>query len=209
MDADPSIITGAPHQVAVPPGETRIEAADARPEDDLVRRAIRRDRQAFAALYDLTVDRVYRHIAYRTSGRADAEDLTQQVYLQAWRAIDRYRPRGAPFVAWLLTIAHNVVVSHYRRRRDSVALGDDLVIRDLADQPDEALSRDQDQDEVREAVSRLKPDQQQVIMMRFVDELEYSDVAAALGKSEGAIRVIQHRALHELRRLLGRGESKA
>jgi hypothetical protein len=95
-----------------------VQAAVAVSEPALVDAAIAGDGTAFAALYDLHLDRVYRHVYYRVGNRADAEDLTQQVFLQAWRAIGRYRRTAAPFIAWLLTIAHNAIVSHYRKARE-------------------------------------------------------------------------------------------
>ena len=89
---------------------------ETRAQDDtlLVRRAISRDPEAFGRLYDMYVDRVYRHVYYRVGNVADAEDLTQQVFLKAWQAIDRYKKTASPFLAWLMTISHNLVVDFYR-----------------------------------------------------------------------------------------------
>jgi len=168
----------------------------------LVEAAIGGDARAFAALYDRHADRVFRHVYYRVANQSDAEDLTQQVFLQAWRAIDRYQRTGAPFVAWLLTIAYHVVVSHTRRSKPTSSLElEPATTERWADPEGETMSRFEQQ-AVRTAILRLKPDQQQVIMMRFVEHFDHADVAAALGKSEGYVRVIQHRALNELRRIL-------
>jgi RNA polymerase sigma-70 factor (ECF subfamily) len=168
----------------------------------LVEAAISGDARAFAALYDRHADRVFRHVYYRVANQSDAEDLTQQVFLQAWRAIDRYQRTGAPFVAWLLTIAYHVVVSHTRRSKPTSSLElEPATTERWADPEGETMSRFEQQ-AVRTAILRLKPDQQQVIMMRFVEHFDHADVAAALGKSEGYVRVIQHRALNELRRIL-------
>jgi RNA polymerase sigma-70 factor (ECF subfamily) len=168
----------------------------------LVEAAIGGNARAFAALYDRHADRVYRHVYYRVPNQPDAEDLTQQVFLQAWRAIDRYQRTGAPFVAWLLTIAYHVVVSHTRRAKPTASLELEPAATDRwADPEGETMSRFE-RYAVRAAILRLKPDQQQVIIMRFVEHFDHADVAAALGKSEGYVRVIQHRALSELRRML-------
>jgi RNA polymerase sigma-70 factor (ECF subfamily) len=182
--------------------ETKGDTPTVDAEVALVEAAIRGDALAFACLYDRHVERVYRHIHYRVGNRSDAEDLTQQVFLQAWRAINRYEQTGAPFITWLLTIAYHTVVSFTRRLKVVPPLEIEPIADERwADPEAEALAQ-YDRDVVREAILRLKPDQQQVIIMRFVEHMENEDVAAALGKSVGNVRVIQHRALLELRRLL-------
>src|SRR6266511_2512344 len=90
--------------------------------DHTLRRAIGRDRQAFAALYEAHLERVHRHVRYRVADPDVAEDLAAQVFLRAWQAIDRYRPvEGRPFVAWLFTIANNLIVDHHRKARHTVS----------------------------------------------------------------------------------------
>jgi len=171
-------------------------------DEALIAAASTGDVQAFAVLYDRHLERVYRHVYYRVGNRADAEDLTQQVFLHAWQAIGRFQRTGAPFAAWLLTIAHNLLVSAYRRAKDVQPLDlDPATLARWANPEAEAFAQF-DRRAVREAILHLKPDQQQVIILRFVENFEYGAIAAVLGKSEGNIRVIQHRALAELRRLL-------
>lgn len=182
--------------------DVQVGAISADAEASLVAAAIRGDAAAFACLYDRHVERVYRHIYYRVGNRSDAEDLTQQVFLQAWRAIERFEQTGAPFIAWLLTIAYHVVVSFMRRAKSVPPLELEPVAQERWADPEAATLAQYDREVVRDAILRLKPDQQQVIIMRFVEHLENEDVAAALGKNVGNIRVIQHRALLELRRLL-------
>jgi RNA polymerase sigma-70 factor, ECF subfamily len=170
----------------------------------LVRRAIRRDREAFGALYDRHVVRVYRHIYYMVGRPAEAEDLTAQAFLQAWEAIERYQIRGAPFVSWLLRIAHNLAVSHLRSKREGSELPETLVDVSRHGNPEEEAQRQAESERVREAILRLRDEQQRVIMLRFVDDLEYREVAEIVGKSVAAVRVIQHRALNALRKQMGR-----
>ncbi len=167
-----------------------------------IERAIAGDEHAFGALYDRHLDRVYRHIYYRVGNRADAEDLSQQVFLKAWQAIGRYRRTGAPFVAWLLTIAHNLVVSFYRRKKEIPLLDLDPASRERWADPEAQLLDEYDRMAVRQAILRLRPEQQHVVTMRFMEQFDYATIAAALGKSEGNVRVIQHRALTDLRRQL-------
>lgn len=166
----------------------------------LVERAIGRDQDAFGALYDKHVVRVYRHIYYMVGRAPEAEDLTAQAFLQAWEAIERYQVRGAPFVSWLLRIAHNLGVSYLRSRKERAQLPEWLVDYKSERNPEEALQRQLDGERVRAAILRLRDEQRQVIMLRFVEDLEYREVAEIVGKSVPAVRVIQHRALNALRK---------
>ncbi len=170
--------------------------------DLLIQRAKKGEAEAFGRLYDMHVDRVYRHIYYRVSCIADAEDLTQEVFLRAWKAIGRYKKTGSPFLAWLMTISHNLIVDSYRRKKDDTYLDDDYWVADSSPTPEKALEIEFDQKRVRRAILKLPGDQQQIILMRFIEGFPYPDIAASLGKSEGAIRVSQHRALARLRHIL-------
>ncbi len=177
-------------------------------ERDLVERAVRRDPEAFGELYDRHVVRVYRHIYYLVGSPAEAEDLTAQTFLQAWEAIERYQIRGAPFVSWLLRIAHNVAVSHLRSKRERAQLHDGIVDEGSRRDPEAVAEQKADEERVRQAILRLRDEQRQVIILRFVEDLEYREVAEIIGKSVAAIRVIQHRALNALRRQLRLEETK-
>ncbi len=182
--------------------DSGAEGADA--DGAVVDGAVAGGVQAFASLYDRYVERVYNYIYYRVGNRPDAEDLTQQVFLNAWQAIGRYQRTGASFVAWLLTIAHNQVISLHRRSKDVSYLEIEPATQERwADPEGEAMAK-HDRLAVRGAILKLKPDQQQVITMRYLEDLSYADIAAALGKTEGNIRVIQHRAIAEMNRLLSR-----
>ncbi len=169
-------------------------------ERTLIMRAIKRDREAFGALYNKHVSRVYRHVYYMVGSPPEAEDLTAQAFLQAWQAIERYQVRGAPFVSWLMRIAHNLGVSHLRSRRPSAELPETLVDRSRDGNPDDVLQRQADGERVREAILRLREEHRRVIILRFVEDLAYREVAEIVGKSVPAVRVIQHRALNALRK---------
>jgi RNA polymerase sigma-70 factor (ECF subfamily) len=178
-----------------------LERGTCTDESALVSEAIRGDERSFTGLYDRYYDRIYRHLYYRVGRAEDAEDLTQQVFLQAWRALGRYRQGTTPFVAWLFTIAHNTVISFYRRNKGAFSL-DDLAEHASPDGVEEPTETRLEHERARQAMARLKPEQQLVLSMRFLESLDYRDIGAALGKSEGNVRVIQHRALHDLRRLM-------
>ena len=105
-------------------------------DTELVLRAIQKDQEAFGELYDRHAVRVYRHIYYMVGNAAEAEDLTAQTFLRAWEAVERYQVRGAPFVSWLLRIAHNLGVSHLRSKRESSQLHDGIVDDKLRRDPE-------------------------------------------------------------------------
>jgi RNA polymerase sigma-70 factor (ECF subfamily) len=176
-------------------------------EDTLVAQAVAGDEAAFTKLYDRYFDRVYRYVYYRLGRAPDAEDVTQRVFLQAWRALGRYRQNGNSMLAWLLTIAHNESVNSQRRAKSAHYLEFDLPETRPEADPEHMAEVRFEQARVRRAVMKLKPDQQQVITMRFLENLDTRDVAAALGKSEVNVRVIQHRALERLRKLLEEEDS--
>jgi RNA polymerase sigma-70 factor (ECF subfamily) len=171
-------------------------------EESLIAKAVDGDETAFTRLYDHYFDRIYRHIAYRVGQIEDAEDLTQQVFVQAWRALGRYKQTNSPFIAWLLTIAHNVVVSFYRRSKSVKSLENDVVDWPSDDHVEGTAEINVEYERVRRTIQRLKPEHQQILVMRFLEDLAHRDIALALGKSEANVRVMQHRALRDLRELL-------
>jgi RNA polymerase sigma-70 factor, ECF subfamily len=175
-------------------------------EEYLVQQAVKRDRAAFTALYNCCVDRVYRHVYYRVSNQVDAEDITQETFIRAWKGIDRFKKSGTSFSAWLITIAGNLVIDHYRSRPKY-----EIVNEEYEDIPNTNDNDPATQAEisfnnslVKEAVLKLKGDRQKVILMHFIDGFSYEEIARTLKKSEGTIRVIQYRALGDLKQLLKR-----
>lgn len=173
--------------------------------DVLIQKAKAGDAEAFGRLYDMHVDRVYRHIYYRIGNVADTEDLTQQVFLKAWQAIPRYRKTASPFIAWLITISHNLVVDFYRAKKDKVRLPDGVVAEDPESSPEVMAQAHFDQEKLRMAISQLHGDQQRAVLMRFIEGFSFAETADSLGKTEGATRVILHRALKKLRHILETG----
>ncbi len=173
-------------------------------EEDLIALATKGDVEAFTRLYDVYADRVLRYIYGRVGRIEDAEDLTQMAFLQAWRAIGRYRSTETPFRGWLFRIAHNVVVSYFRSWKPVGCLQDDLVDPGESASPDGVLAGYEQQQQIRQAILRLSPDQRRVVTMRFLEDFDYQEIAGVIGKSEGTVRVIQCRALQQLRKLLER-----
>lgn len=165
--------------------------------------AVEGDAGAFGELYDSNVDGVFRHVRYRVGQVQEAEDITAQVFLNAWQSIRRYRPMGFPFVVWLLRIADNLVISSYRKNRHLNHTVPEEVTASIPDQRSLGMADQQVEHEMlRQALSQLNGDQQRVLLLRIVEDLPSAQVAAIMGKSDGAVRVLQYRALLALRGIL-------
>jgi RNA polymerase sigma-70 factor (ECF subfamily) len=170
----------------------------------LIEGAVAGDADAFGELYLLHLDAIYRYVFYRVGDPSDAEDLTEQVFLNAWKALPNYERRKSPFASWLYRIAHNAVVDYHRRQRPAVLVPSREEVEWVSDQPlpVEQVIKAEEVAELAAAIAQLPDDQQQVIVLRFIEGLKHVEVARIMGKSEGACRVIQHRALVALSRLL-------
>ena len=175
----------------------------------MVQRAIGHDTEAFGRLYDMHVDRVYRHIYYRVGNEADAEDLTQQVFLKAWQAIGRYKKMASPFIAWLMTVSHNLVVDFYRNKKDKAYIEAEALADDSSLSPERIAEASFEQQRLRRAILQLGGDEQQVVILRFMGGFEFAEIASVLKKKEGNVRVILHRALVRLRNILDREEGQS
>jgi RNA polymerase sigma-70 factor, ECF subfamily len=176
-------------------------------EEELVRRAQRREPEAFGQLYEEHFDRIYRYVMLRVRDQADAEDITQQVFLRALENIGSYRWRGMPFASWLFRIAHNLVVDHWkkknRQRVEAVASEeiDDLAVVSSSD-PATLAELKFDLKQLAAACELLTDGQREIISLRFAGGLSVAESARVMGKSEGAVKVLQHAALVKLRRIL-------
>ncbi len=168
----------------------------------IVQKAIGGDETAFRQLYETYVERVYRHIRYRVDSNSDAEDLTQQVFIKAWKAIRRYRQTESPFVGWLLTIAHNTVVDYYRLKKPEIFLTFDVIDTKRSNDPAQFAEAEFTRKEIRQAIIKLKKIQQQVILMRYMEGFSYSEIAALTGKKEGAVRAIMHHGLKKMKSIM-------
>jgi RNA polymerase sigma-70 factor, ECF subfamily len=174
-------------------------------EKRLLRSAQKDNGDAFAALYRANVQAIYRYIYYRVSDRQLAEDLTSDVFMRALRGLKRYEDRGKPFVAWLYRIAHDRVIDHRRRvnRRATDVDIDDKPMPVRVDM-DSGMMRKQAARALRSAIAQLTDDQQQVIILRFIEGYSLDDTAQAMDKKANAIKALQHRAVRALGRQLER-----
>jgi len=171
-------------------------------EAKLIQRAKKGDPAAFAEIYDRHQPAVYRYVYYRVSDAATAEDLTSDVFVRLVEKIDRFTYRGRPLLAWLYTIARNLVTDHHRRagRFPQLPLDERLVAR--SDTPEEAVARRLAQQRLVAAIAHLTEDQRQVILLKFTEGLDNRTTAQILSKSVGAVKSSQHRALAALRCIL-------
>lgn len=178
-------------------------------EENFIRRAAAGDSEAFGLLYDQYHPQIYRFVFLKVSSKEDAEDLTHQIFMNAWEHVDGYRHQGFPFSSWLYRIARNAVIDHYRTRKEKVSLEDaDPEMFALGENIQDDVGHVLEFERVREAITKLSSLHQDVIIMRFVEELAIREVAAALKKSEGAIKLLQHRAILELQRILSETETE-
>jgi len=178
--------------------------------ESLIRDAQSGDSEAFAMLYEEYVDKVYHYIYLRVGQVEEAEDLTQEVFLKALKGIGSYRERGALFVSWLLRIAHNLIIDHYRKQKGHqvISLSEAIEgIGTMAIGTNPALTAEQHVElmELKQVVDKLPPRERGVIALRFGAELAVSETARVMGKTEGTVKKLQHEAIVKLRKLMNKG----
>ncbi len=171
---------------------------------ELVARAQAGDPDAFGGLYDRYVDLVYRYVYYRVGGKQLAEDLVSETFLRALRRIGSFEWQGRDFAAWLITIARNIVADHYKssRFRLEVSTADMLDADRATDGPEDTVLDAITNTTLLDALKRLNGEQQECLVLRFLEGLSVLETAQAMGKSEGAIKALQFRAVRSLGRLL-------
>lgn len=175
----------------------------------LVKRAKKGDTEAFGEIFQRHATGIYRYFYAHLNDAQDAEDLMADVFLRTWRALPDYRQiNKVPFRVFLFRIARNRLVDHYRRQ--SVRYADVVLDEDIEDIKDEKIINDENdhalQVEVQTTMKKLREDYRTVLELRFLGGLSPEETAQVMGRSEGAIRVLQHRALAALAKLLGKGE---
>jgi len=167
-------------------------------DDDavLIERA-RSDPEAFGDLYERYVTRIYSYVYHRTGNAAEAEDLTERVFLQALTHLPNYQYRGLPFSVWLFRIAHNLVANWYRDRGRARTVSLDGVA--AAAEENDSLERVENAALVRKVVARLSQDRQQLLLLKFGQELSHAEIGQIMGRTEGAVKALLHRTLKALK----------
>jgi len=170
-------------------------------EIKLIENAVRGKASAFGLLYDHYQPKIYRFVLIKVGRREDAEDLTHQVFINAWLNISNYKDLGFPFSSWLYRIARNQVIDSYRTRKPEISLEevDEENFADLGIN-EKSIENKIQIEHVMKALKGLKEDYQDILVMRFVEDLSVRETAVAVGKSEGAVKLMQHRAIKELKK---------
>ena len=170
----------------------------------LVERAQAGDRDALEELYLIFFDRIYSYLHMSVGNRHDAEDLTTQTFVKMLESIGRFRFRSAPFSAWLFRIAHNLAMDHFRAAR-RVQPEEEVPepVEDVELSAEAVALHSIGRQSMLDMIEDLSPEQRQVLTLKFVFNFANADVATILGKSEGAVKSLQHRALVALQKRLG------
>jgi RNA polymerase sigma-70 factor (ECF subfamily) len=203
----PELDVDAPAIPKIPTPATPADPiGDQIPIMELVKQAQTGDGEAFGQLYDHYVDVVHRYIAYRVSNHSLAEDLTSETFLRALRRISSYTWQGRDFGAWLVTIARNLITDHFKSSRYKLELATSDLVEAGADHrlegPENEVLAGITNTTLLEAVKQLGSDQQECIVLRFLQGMSVAETAAILGKNENAIKALQYRAVKALGRLL-------
>ncbi len=192
----------APEVHAPAEGEVAVTLA-------LVQRAQAGDSEAFGELYDRYVDLVYRYVYYRVGSAQVAEDLTSETFLRALRRLSSFTWQGRDVGAWFVTIARNLIADHYKSSRYRLEMTTDDVSESGAklteEGPENAVLEAMQNKVLLEAVKQLNAEQQECIVLRFLQGLSVAETAQAMGKNDGAIKALQYRAIRSLGRLLPEG----
>jgi RNA polymerase sigma-70 factor (ECF subfamily) len=175
-------------------------------EESLVLRAKERDEAALTQLYEENFDKIYRYIVLKIGDRTEAEDMTQQVFLKAFKSISGYKLQGRPFSSWLFRIAHNQVVDHWRKKSKQATVPlEETFVGSSHSNPGSDVETKMDMENLVAATKRLTGLQREVVSLRFAGGLSVAQVARIMGKSEGAIKALQHSAVVSLRKMLATG----
>ena len=159
--------------------------------------------EAFGQLYSIYLDKIYRYAMYQVKDKMTAEDITEEVFVKAWKAIGSCKGKGHTFSAWIYRIAHNHIINTFRniQRCRSMEMGNIVELNG----PEPEVETTPDQQELMEVVAELPQNQRQVVILKFIEGLDNQEIKKIMRKSEGAIRVLQMRALNTLRQKLGGG----
>ncbi|MBP2476000.1 RNA polymerase sigma-70 factor (ECF subfamily) [Crossiella equi] len=190
--------------------ETQVPAGDARVGEGswgLVQAAQSGDSEAFGRLYDQYVDVVFRYVLFRVGDRSLAEDFTSETFLRALRRIGTVSYQGRDVGAWFVTIARNLILDHVKssRYRFEVPTAELAETSEPLAGPEQEVLAEATNTELLKCVKQLNTDQRECIVLRFLQGLSVAETAEVMGRNEGAIKALQHRAVRRLAQLLPQG----
>ena len=166
----------------------------------LVARVIDGDVEAFGEIYSRYITRIYRYIYYQVADKMTAEDLTEEIFLKAWKSIRSYTGKGQAFSSWLYRIAHNHVIDYFRKMKRQKSLETEFI--DTTPNPEQEVEQRLMRQEVLNLISHLPANQKQIIVLKFIEGLDNHEIQQITGKTLSAIRITQMRALSTLRNKL-------
>ena len=167
----------------------------------LVKKAAGGNFAAFGELYSIYLDRIYRYVFYHVRDKMTAEDITEEVFLKAWKAIGSCKGKEKTFLSWLYRIAHNHLINTLRCMKKVTSIEKDNLVEVISSNKSEVEDKIEHQ-ELLETITCLPENQKQVIILKFIEGLDNREIGEITDKSEGAIRILQMRALAELRQRL-------
>lgn len=181
-----------------------ITATQAREPSEIiamVERAIGGNFSAFGELYSIYLDRIYRYVFYQVRDRMTAEDITEEVFLKAWKSIASCKGKEPTFVSWLYRIAHNHMINTLKRMNKTTSIeGEDFA--EITDQSRE-IEAEIEREDLLEMITCLPEKQKEIIILKFIEGMDNGEISQVTGKSEGAVRISQMRALETLKQKLG------
>lgn len=168
----------------------------------LIERAAGGDVEAFGELYNIYLDRIYRYVFHQVKDRMTAEDITEEVFIKAWKAIDSCKGKEQTFLPWLYSIAHNHVIDVFRSKKKEMSLKAETVA-EVCDYRLEVETKLEHQ-QLLDVIAHLPHNQRQVIILKFIEGLDNHEIGEVMHRNQGAIRVLQMRALATLRQKVDR-----
>jgi RNA polymerase sigma-70 factor, ECF subfamily len=178
------------------------------PDQTLVARAGEGDASAYGCLYDRYIDQIYRYVYFRVRNQVEAEDLTELTFLKTFELIQQDRNKIVYFKAWIYRTAHNLVIDHYRTRKNPAALEEALHVHDPDPLPETVVIEGEAGALLHRVIGMLEAVHQQVITCRFINGFSYEETAQIMGIKSGNVGVLQYRALQKLRSLLRKEEDQ-
>lgn len=173
-------------------------------DEQVIKQVKNGDVEAFGMLYEQYAEIIFRYVYSHLDNRLDAEDLTEEIFLRAWRALPKYDERGLPFSAFLFRIARNSLIDYYRQKKPVQSL-DDIEMQSHEAGPEELVDLNIENADLKKMIAELREDYRNVLIFRFLSGLSPEETAHIMQRSVGAVRVLQHRALSALKDLLERG----
>jgi RNA polymerase sigma-70 factor (ECF subfamily) len=175
-------------------------------DNQLIQMAVRGDANAFGDLYERYLRAIYRYVYCWVGDAREAEDLTERVFLKVWESLPGFRVGAVSFRSWLYRAARNLLIDRHRTRKNESSLPEEGVLRESLEvlSPEDRLILRERQERMHAALSALRPEYREVLILRFKNGLSHAEVGEILEKTEGAVRVLQHRALRALMTIMQR-----